>query len=129
MELILKQLVGEPKEVQQMVDSSNLIPIIQNNESLPMLNPKHDIDQLLDSSFLDLLAHHTHHKQQIDYKRQANKLSTSDFVQVRLSLFGVSCLLTPKNAELYEWSVMIFGLVYAYEQVYGSLGMGFDCQY
>ena len=45
-----------------MVDSSNLIPIIQNNESLPMLNPKHDIDQLLDSSFLDLLAHHTHHK-------------------------------------------------------------------
>lgn len=46
----------------------------------------------------------------MDYKRQVDKLSSTNFIQARLSLFRVFCLLTPKKDELYEWLVMIFGL-------------------
>lgn len=46
----------------------------------------------------------------MDFTKQVNKLTAKNFVQENLSIYGVS-LLTPRKDDLYEWLIMIFGLI------------------
>ena len=91
-----------PIKKKVLIDSSNPIPLVLKNKSLPMRNLKHNIDLTPYSFFLSLPTYPLHDKKHMNSKRKVIKLSIKYSIQERLSLYGISSLLAFGKDGLYE---------------------------